>query len=43
MRMGFYGPMWAMHAAFPIMKAKGRGRIINICSLNGVNAHMGTV
>ena len=43
MRMGFYGPMWAMQAAFPVMKAKGYGRVINICSLNGVNAHMGTL
>ena len=43
MRMGFYGPLWAMQAAFPIMKAQGYGRIINICSLNGVNAHMGTM
>jgi NAD(P)-dependent dehydrogenase (short-subunit alcohol dehydrogenase family) len=41
--MGFLGPFWAMVAAHPIMKAKGYGRIINICSLNGVNAHMGTV
>ena len=41
--VGFLGPFWAMVAARPIMKAKGYGRIINICSLNGVNAHMGTV
>ncbi len=41
-RVGFLGPFWAMVAAHPIMKAKGWGRIINICSLNGVNAHMGT-
>jgi NAD(P)-dependent dehydrogenase (short-subunit alcohol dehydrogenase family) len=41
--IGFRGPLWAMQAAFPIMKAQGYGRIINICSLNGVNAHMGTV
>jgi len=40
--MGFLGPFWAMLAAHPIMKAKGWGRVINICSLNGVNAHMGT-
>lgn len=40
--MGFLGPFWAMCAAHPIMKAKGYGRIVNICSLNGVNAHMGT-
>ncbi|MBI4934608.1 MAG: SDR family oxidoreductase [Actinobacteria bacterium] len=40
--VGFYGPFWAMQAAFPLMKAQGRGNIINMCSLNGVNAHMGT-
>ena len=43
MDIGFYGPFWAMQAVFPIMKAQRRGNIINICSLNGVNAHMGTV
>ncbi len=42
LQIGFYGPFWAMQAAFPAMKAKGYGRMINICSLNGVNAHMGT-
>jgi NAD(P)-dependent dehydrogenase (short-subunit alcohol dehydrogenase family) len=41
--VGFRGPLWAMQAAFPTMKAHGYGRVINICSLNGVNAHMGTV
>ena len=41
--VGFRGPLWAMQTAFPIMKAQGYGRVINICSLNGVNAHMGTV
>jgi NAD(P)-dependent dehydrogenase (short-subunit alcohol dehydrogenase family) len=40
--VGFYGPFWAMQAAFPMMKAQRWGRIINLCSLNGVNAHMGT-
>ncbi len=34
-----YGPMWAMQAAFPHMKAQQWGRIITMCSLNGVNAH----
>jgi len=42
LNIGFLGPFWAMVAAQPIMKAKGWGRIVNICSLNGVNAHMGT-
>ena len=41
--VGFYGPFWAMAAALPIMKASGWGRVVNMCSLNGVNAHMGTV
>jgi NAD(P)-dependent dehydrogenase (short-subunit alcohol dehydrogenase family) len=41
--VGFLGPFWAMQSAFPIMKEQGRGNVINICSLNGVNAHMGTV
>jgi NAD(P)-dependent dehydrogenase (short-subunit alcohol dehydrogenase family) len=40
--VGFYGPVWAMQAAFPVMRDRGRGRIINLCSLNGVNAHIGT-
>jgi len=43
LKLGMLGPFWAMVAAHPIMKAKGYGRIISICSLNGVNAHMGTV
>ncbi len=42
MLVGFHGPRWAMQAAFPHMKAAGWGRIVNICSLNGVNAHIGT-
>lgn len=41
--MGFYGPFWAMRAAFPHMKAAGWGRVVNMCSLNGVNAHVGTL
>ena len=40
--VGFYGPLWAMQAALPVMRAKGRGNIVNLCSLNGVNAHIGT-
>ena len=42
-RINVMGPMWAMKEAFTPMRAAGRGRIINICSLNGVNAHMGSV
>jgi NAD(P)-dependent dehydrogenase (short-subunit alcohol dehydrogenase family) len=41
--IGVYGPFWAMQAAFPHMRSQGWGRIINLCSLNGVNAHIGTV
>jgi len=40
--VGFYGPVWAMQAAFPHMRDQGWGRIVNLCSLNGVNAHIGT-
>ena len=42
LQVGFYGPLWAMQAAEPFMRAQGRGNIINLCSLNGVNAHVGT-
>jgi NAD(P)-dependent dehydrogenase (short-subunit alcohol dehydrogenase family) len=41
--VGYYGPYWAMRSAFPHMKAKGWGRVVNMCSLNGVNAHMGSL
>jgi NAD(P)-dependent dehydrogenase (short-subunit alcohol dehydrogenase family) len=40
--LGLLGPVWAMQAVLPIMKAKRDGAVINMCSLNGVNAHMGT-
>ena len=40
--VGFYGPLWAMQASLPVMRAQGRGNIINLCSLNGVNADIGT-
>jgi len=43
MDVGFNGPRWAMQRAFPLMKQAGWGRVVNICSLNGVNAHMGTL
>jgi len=42
MRVAYFGPFWAMQAAFPHMKERGWGRIVNLCSLNGVNAHVGT-
>ncbi len=38
MPAGFRAVATAMRAVFPHMKAAGWGRIINICSLNGVNA-----
>lgn len=41
--VGFRGPLWAMQAAFPHMKERGWGRVVNMCSLNGVNAHVGTL
>lgn len=41
--MGYYGPFWAMRAAFGHMKQRGWGRVINMCSLNGVNAHIGSL
>ena len=42
MDVAYFGPFWAMQAAFPLMRAQRRGNIINLCSLNGVNAHIGT-
>ena len=41
-RVGLMGAFWAMQAAFPHMRKAGWGRIVNLCSLNGVNAHMYT-
>jgi NAD(P)-dependent dehydrogenase (short-subunit alcohol dehydrogenase family) len=40
MDMTMWAAFWAMKAAFPHMRAQKWGRIINLCSLNGVNAHM---
>jgi NAD(P)-dependent dehydrogenase (short-subunit alcohol dehydrogenase family) len=42
MRIGFHAAHWAMRASFPHMVDQGGGRVINLCSLNGVNAHMFT-
>jgi len=42
MNVAYFGPLWAMQSAFPHMRAQGRGNIISLCSLNGVNAHIGT-
>lgn len=41
-RLNYWAVFWAMRAAFPVMKSQGRGRIINMGTLNGVNAHMFT-
>lgn len=38
--MGAMSSFYSMQAAFASMKANGGGSIINLCSLNGVNAHM---
>jgi NAD(P)-dependent dehydrogenase (short-subunit alcohol dehydrogenase family) len=38
--MTVFATKWAMQAAFPVMKAKRWGRVVSMCSLNGVNAHM---
>ncbi len=43
LNMKLMGPFWAMQAAFPHMRPQGWGRIVSLCSLNGVNAHMGSV
>lgn len=43
MAVGYLGPFWAMRSAYPHMKGRGWGRIINMVSLNGVNAHVGSL
>lgn len=43
LRIGFKACLWAMQAAFPHMKRQGGGRVINMGSLNGVNAHRFTL
>jgi len=40
--LNYWAVFRAMRAAFPIMRDQGYGRIINLGSLNGVNAHMFT-
>ncbi len=39
MDVNYFACFWAMQAVFPEMKANGWGRIITMCSLNGINAH----
>ncbi|MFM8649221.1 MAG: SDR family NAD(P)-dependent oxidoreductase [Actinomycetota bacterium] len=41
--MAYFAAFWAMRECFPHMKAQKWGRVVNLCSLNGVNAHMGTL
>jgi NAD(P)-dependent dehydrogenase (short-subunit alcohol dehydrogenase family) len=40
--VALFGAFWAMQGVFPHMRRQGGGRIIALCSLNGVNAHMYT-
>ena len=42
LRIGLMGALWAMRAVFPLMHERRHGRIVNLASLNGVNAHVGT-
>lgn len=42
MDMCLFAAKWSMEAAFPHMRSGRWGRIVNIASLNGTNAHMGT-
>jgi NAD(P)-dependent dehydrogenase (short-subunit alcohol dehydrogenase family) len=41
-RLGFLAHFWLMQAVFPHMRRQGGGSIVNVCSLNGVNAHLYT-
>jgi NAD(P)-dependent dehydrogenase (short-subunit alcohol dehydrogenase family) len=41
-RVNYYAVFWAMQAVFPHMRERGWGRIITMCSLNGINAHQFT-
>src|SRR6185437_8475783 len=41
-RINFWAAKWSMLAVFPHMWVKCWGRIINFCSLNGVNVHTGS-
>ncbi|MEU8139514.1 SDR family NAD(P)-dependent oxidoreductase [Streptodolium elevatio] len=42
LHMGLWSGWWTMREAFPHMRGAGGGSIVNICSLNGVNAHQFT-
>ena len=41
--VGTMGAFWFMQECFPRMRDQGYGRFVNLCSLNGVNAHMYSV
>lgn len=41
--MNLWAGFWAMKAVFPHMKNQQWGRIISICSINGVDAYAGTL
>ncbi|MGW5381302.1 SDR family NAD(P)-dependent oxidoreductase [Nocardia sp. NPDC003963] len=41
--MAVMAAFWAMQRAFPALAEHGTGRIVNLASLNGVNAHMYSV
>lgn len=41
--MHLWPAFWAMQAVFPHMKKNNWGRIISICSINGVDAYAGTL
>ena len=41
--MAVMAAFWAMQRALPELEKRGTGRVINLCSLNGVNAHMYSV
>jgi len=41
-KINFWAAKWSMLAALPHMRARHWGRIVNFCSLNGVNALVGT-
>lgn len=42
-RIGYMAAFWSMKAVFPHMRDQRWGRIINLASLNGINAHMYTL
>lgn len=42
LKICLYAAKWSMEAAMPHMRERHWGRIVNIASLNGVNAHMGS-